>query len=44
MVMKIFNYDKSAVLHVQWERDDPAQETFFSCSDVRLTSASATKK
>lgn len=36
--------DKNSVLYVQWEREDPAQETFFSCSDVLLTSASNTKK
>lgn len=29
-----YQQDKKSVIYVQWERTDPARETFFSCSDV----------
>lgn len=32
--------DKAAIIYTQWERNDPAKETFFSCSDVKLRSES----
>ncbi|MBJ2066890.1 lytic polysaccharide monooxygenase auxiliary activity family 9 protein [Serratia odorifera] len=33
--------DKKAIIYIMWERnDDPAHETFFSCSDVTLKNAS----
>ncbi|AGP46962.1 lytic polysaccharide monooxygenase [Serratia plymuthica] len=34
---------KQTLLYVQWERQDPARETFFSCSDVRFNGESAAK-
>jgi predicted carbohydrate-binding protein with CBM5 and CBM33 domain len=29
--------NQHTLLYVQWERNDPARETFFSCSDVSFT-------
>ncbi|WP_261232181.1 lytic polysaccharide monooxygenase auxiliary activity family 9 protein [Serratia entomophila] len=34
---------KQTLLYVQWEREDPARETFFSCSDVKFNGLSAAK-
>ncbi|QCT21187.1 lytic polysaccharide monooxygenase [Jejubacter calystegiae] len=31
---------KKSIVYIMWERNDPARETFFSCSDVVLKDAS----
>ncbi len=37
-----YTTNKNAVLYIQWQRhEDPARETFFSCSDVNLQNMKA---